>query len=117
MYKYKANTIDQAITKKPKKPSHLFNDGAEMVSEEFLSLQAGEHVHLGGYELLLCSIVSLLCLQEILNKHSLNNRAVNPGSLNPDPAFQVNLDPIRIQGFDVQKLKKKIQQEVFYIFI
>ncbi len=50
------------------KPSHLFNDGAEMVSEEFLSLQAGEHVHLSGYELLLCSVVSLLCLQEILNK-------------------------------------------------
>jgi hypothetical protein len=50
------------------KPSYLFNDGAEMVSEEFLSLQAGEHVHLGGYELLLCSVVSLLCLQEILNK-------------------------------------------------
>ncbi len=35
------------------KPSHLFNDGAEMVSEEFFSLQASEHVHLGGYELLL----------------------------------------------------------------
>ncbi len=32
-------------------------------------------------------------------------RAVDPGSLNPDPAFEVNPDPIRIQGFDDQKLK------------
>jgi len=38
---------------------------------------------------------------------------VDPDSLNqdpdmdPDPAFQVNPDPIRIHGFDYQKLKKK----------
>jgi hypothetical protein len=41
---------------------------------------------------------------------------VDPDSINPDPdkadpAFQVNpnpdTDPIRIQGFDDQKLKKK----------
>jgi hypothetical protein len=36
---------------------------------------------------------------------------VDPKSLNPDPhpTFQVNLDPdpIRIQGFDDQKLKEK----------
>ncbi len=32
----------------------------------------------------------------------LNRRAVDP-----DSAFQVNQDPIRIQGFDDQKLKKK----------
>jgi hypothetical protein len=37
---------------------------------------------------------------------------VDPDSLNPDPdtdpgpAFQVNPDQIRIQGFDDQKLKK-----------
>jgi hypothetical protein len=37
-------------------------------------------------------------------------RAVDPDSSNPDPAFQVNPDtvpdPIRIQGFGDQKLKK-----------
>ncbi len=45
-------------------------------------------------------------------------RAVDPDSLNPDPAFQVNPDPdpIRIQGSDDQKLKKKIQLEIFYIY-
>jgi hypothetical protein len=34
---------------------------------------------------------------------------VDPDSLNPDTAFQVNPDPDtgRIQGFDDQKLKKK----------
>ncbi len=40
------------------------------------------------------------------------SRAVDPDSLNPDPAFQVNpdldtdmdTDPIRIQGVDDQKL-------------
>ncbi len=42
---------------------------------------------------------------------------MDPVSLNPDPdpAFQVNpdpdTDPIRIKGFDDQKLKKKIQME------
>jgi hypothetical protein len=30
-------------------------------------------------------------------------------AVDPDPAFQVNPDPIRIQGFDDQKRKKKIQ--------
>jgi hypothetical protein len=51
--------------------------------------------------------------------------AVDPDSLNPDPdpPFQVNPntdldsdtdpDPSRIQGFDDQKLKKKIQQKFF----
>ncbi len=49
----------------------------------------------------------------------LNCRAVVSDSLNrdpdtdPDPAFQVNPDPIRIQGFDDQKLKKKIQMNTF----
>ncbi len=34
-----------------------------------------------------------------------------------DPAFQVNPDPLRIQGFDGQKLKKKkIQQKIFVSF-
>jgi hypothetical protein len=50
-------------------------------------------------------------------------RAVDPDSMNPDPdtAFQVNQDPdtdpdtIRIQGFDVQKLKKKNTSEFFFI--
>jgi DNA replicative helicase MCM subunit Mcm2 (Cdc46/Mcm family) len=38
---------------------------------------------------------------------------------NPDPAFQVNPDPIRIQDFDDQKLKeKKMQQKCFkYLFM
>jgi hypothetical protein len=45
---------------------------------------------------------------------------VDPDSLNqdpdtdPDPAFQVNLDPIRIQGFDDQKLKKKKISDEFF---
>jgi hypothetical protein len=38
----------------------------------------------------------------------------------PDPAFQVNpdshLDPIRIQSFDDQKLKKKSTAENLFIF-
>jgi hypothetical protein len=42
---------------------------------------------------------------------------VDPDSLNPDPdlAFQINQDPdpIQIQGFDDQKLTKKIQQKFF----
>ncbi len=39
---------------------------------------------------------------------------LNP-NMDPDPAFQVNLDPdqIRIQGFDDQKLKKKNTAENF----
>jgi hypothetical protein len=49
---------------------------------------------------------------------------VDPNSLNPDQntdpdlAFQVNpvLDPIRIQIFDDQKLKKKNTAENFFIF-
>jgi hypothetical protein len=50
------------------------------------------------------------------------SRAVNPDSLNPDPAFQFNPDPdtdpdpIWSQGFEDQKLKKKIQQN-FFLFI
>jgi hypothetical protein len=36
---------------------------------------------------------------------------------NLDPAFQVNPDPIRNQGFDDQKLKKKIQLKFFFIFL
>ncbi len=47
------------------------------------------------------------------------SRAVDPDSLNldPDPAFQVypDLDPSRIQGFDDQNWRKKIQQKIFYI--
>jgi hypothetical protein len=50
----------------------------------------------------------------------LPSRDVDPHSLNPDPdpIFQVNPDtdpenPIRIQGFDDKKLKKKIQQKIF----
>jgi hypothetical protein len=35
--------------------------------------------------------------------------------LNPDPPFQVNPDPIRIQGFDDQKLKEKYNWN-FYTF-
>jgi hypothetical protein len=40
---------------------------------------------------------------------------VDPDSLNPDPdpAFQVNPDPIRFQGFDDQKLKKKKKLKTF----
>jgi hypothetical protein len=34
----------------------------------------------------------------------------------PDPAFQVNPDPIQTQGFDDQKLKKKIQLKNFIFF-
>jgi hypothetical protein len=30
----------------------------------------------------------------------------------PDPIFQVNPDPIGIQGFDDQKFKKKIQLKI-----
>ncbi len=44
--------------------------------------------------------------------------------MDPDPAFQVNQDPgygtdpdpIRIQDFDDQKLKKKMQQKFFRSF-
>jgi hypothetical protein len=35
----------------------------------------------------------------------------------PDPAFQVNQDPIRIKGFDDKKLKKKIQQKFLFYFV
>jgi hypothetical protein len=47
------------------------------------------------------------------------SRAVDPDSLNPDPAFQVNpdLDPVRIQGFDDQKVKKKNTAEIFFPFL
>jgi hypothetical protein len=45
-------------------------------------------------------------------------RAVDPDSFNPDPTFQVYLDPdpIRIQGFDYQKLNLKNTAEHFLIF-
>jgi hypothetical protein len=57
--KDKANSSKHEETeKKSPKSSDLFNDGAEMVGKEFLSLQAGEHVHLGGYELLLSHTIS-----------------------------------------------------------
>jgi hypothetical protein len=38
--------------------------------------------------------------------------------LDPDPAFQVNPDPdpIRIQGFDDQKLEKKYSRKFLKIF-
>ncbi len=32
----------------------------------------------------------------------------------PDPEFQVNPDPIRIQGFDDQKRKKKNKAKIFF---
>jgi hypothetical protein len=40
---------------------------------------------------------------------------VYPDSLNPDPdpEFQVNPDPIRTQGFDDQKMKKKNTVGIF----
>jgi hypothetical protein len=47
-------------------------------------------------------------------------KALDPDSLNPDPdrnpdpAFQVNPDPIRIQDFDDQKQKRKKQLKLFY---
>jgi hypothetical protein len=45
-------------------------------------------------------------------------RAVDPDSLDPDPGFQVNPDPIRIQGFDDQRLKIEITAENFlYLFL
>jgi hypothetical protein len=44
-------------------------------------------------------------------RYRIENRAVDP-----DPAFQVDPDPIRILGFDDQKLKKKNTTENFFIF-
>jgi hypothetical protein len=43
---------------------------------------------------------------------------VDPDSLNPDPdpAFQVNPDPVRIQCFDDQKFKKINTAENFFFF-
>ncbi len=43
------------------------------------------------------------------------SRAVDPDSLDPDPVLQLNSDPIRIQDFDDQQLKKKLQQN-FYLY-
>jgi hypothetical protein len=45
-------------------------------------------------------------------------RAVDLNTFNPDPTFPVNLDPdpIRIQGFDYQKLNLKNRAEHFLIF-
>ncbi len=47
-----------------------------------------------------------------MDPDSLNS---NPDT-NPDPAFQVNLDPdlIQIQGFDDQNLRKKNTAEYFF---
>jgi hypothetical protein len=44
--------------------------------------------------------------------------SLNPDpDMDPDPAFQVNPDPIWIQGFDDQNLKKKkYSLNFFYIF-
>jgi len=46
-------------------------------------------------------------------------RAVDLYIFNPNPTFQVNLDPdpIRIQGFDYQKLNLKNTAEHFLIFL
>jgi hypothetical protein len=38
---------------------------------------------------------------------------VKSRAVDPDPAFQVNSDPIRIKGFDDQKLNQKIQLKFF----
>jgi hypothetical protein len=61
--------------------------------------------------------------QKIVQKQeNITSRAVDPDSLHPDtdpdPAFKVNPDPdpIRIQGCYDQKLKKKIQQKICFIF-
>ncbi len=45
----------------------------------------------------------------------MDSDSLNP---DPDPAFKLKPDPdlIRIQGFDDQKLKKKIKQKIFFIF-
>ncbi len=37
-------------------------------------------------------------------------------NLDPDPALQVNPDPIQIHGFDDQKRKKKNTTEFFFSF-
>jgi hypothetical protein len=36
--------------------------------------------------------------------------------VDPDPDTDPDSDPIRIQGFDDQKLNKKNAAEIFYIF-
>jgi hypothetical protein len=57
-----------------------------------------------------------------LDNHPSDNPSGSVVDTDPDPAFQVNPDtepdpdPVRIQGFDDQKLKKKIQLKFFYIF-
>jgi hypothetical protein len=49
------------------------------------------------------------------------SRVVDPDPLNPDPnpAFPVNpdSDPIQIQSFDDQKMKKKNTTEIFFAFL
>jgi hypothetical protein len=47
------------------------------------------------------------------------SKDVEPNSLNPDPdpAFQVNSNPIRIQGFDDQKLNEKYSRNFFYLVL
>ncbi len=61
----------------------------------------------------------------MLDPDSLDPDLLNPDLLNPvkdpDPALQVNTDPdmdpdpIRIQGFDDQKLKEKNTAEKMYV--
>jgi hypothetical protein len=65
-------------------------------------------------------------MRHFISSPDIKSRDVDSDSWNPDPitdpdpAFQVNPDPdpIQIQGFDDQKLKKKIQQKIFlYLFL
>jgi hypothetical protein len=58
----------------------------------------------------------LLSLTSAGGRGYLIDRAVHP---DPDPAFQVkpDPDPIRIQGFDDQKLKRNTAENIFiYLF-
>jgi hypothetical protein len=43
---------------------------------------------------------------------TLTSRVVDTDSVNPDP----ETEPIQIQGFDSQKLKKKTAENIFYLF-
>ncbi len=68
---------------------------------------------------LMCSVFSIL-----LDKFSVSVSSVSdPDSLDPnadmdpDPASQVNPDPIRIQGFEGQKCKKKYTAEFFFFLL
>jgi hypothetical protein len=48
-----------------------------------------------------CFNLELLCYN-----HGASASVADLDSLNPDPAFQVNLNPDTVQDFDDQKLKK-----------